>query len=332
MAAANPGKFNQKRIDEAMMQWNTEGTLPEGGLLIPAWRNPEEQFRQYASTYHKGATYKPTGQAVEQPDGTFKQEYAYTYPAAVDNPDPDIANRFQQDRFQSANLLGWFAENVRDTNPEEWERWMKEAGNDEIRASQMWFNSIRPPAYNQSAYETTSRARSEASQGLHHVNSALFDGKNRLYSPQKDLPVVDGRMDNAIVFEQSESRKHVAALPAQGENSVLLLPKGMIVNAPSVNATAYAADRDKTYWKVDKRSLDQVRYTDDFSEALDNNVWKKDPATGQWKIREGFDADVMIATRTADAAAFINGWTGNEFSSDVRKLPQADEAIDLTNL
>jgi len=309
----NPGKYNTRLIDAARKQWDEEGTLPEGPLAIPEWQNPENRLAEGAKSFQQRSRYVPQGEYV---DG--QRQMKLLYPNEASMPQGAVVDKFLNDDFEKRNNFGYFADKIYHENKPEYDYWMKQADNDEQKAAVMRLRANAQPVYPEAGYTDykTTSASSDAVQIK--SDGSAWDGKNKLFGYQQNVPVSDGTLENAIVFNRPMAVKNIIDLPARS----LQLTDGIQTKSGMVQARVHAADNNKTYVVVDKNSLDKISFTKSAMEAFGKDSFTKDES-GAYRIKEGAEDDVMIPINTQDARGLIDNWTSNKFSDQLRQLPEA---------
>ena len=322
-AAARPGVYNQKTIDEFDEQWNTHGTMPDGPILTPAWQNPLELFDQAAGPLRTGSYWEDVGSSTGK-GGEFIEQQKLRYRGEGELSEDQAATNWYQGQ-NVINNRGWFLDVVEENSPQEYQHYVDKADGDIMRAADMWFAENRPKIYRGSGEIKENRSKPSSStystDGFHvKPDGSVWDKNNKMFGPQENVPVSDGTLDNAIVFNRPMAVKNLIPLPAR----LLQLTDGIESKSGTVQARVHAANNDKTYVIIDKSSLDKITFTKSAMEALGGEgSYTYDKASKLYTIKDGAEDDVMIPVNTQDAKGLIDNWTGNEFSQQLRQLPES---------
>jgi hypothetical protein len=153
------------------------------------------------------------------------------------------------------------------------------------------------------------------------INGRMMSGKYDLGGMQENVPTIDGQMPHAIVI----NTRNVEASPVPVGN--LQWPEGITVDGNMVDAEPTVATKDKTYWKVDKAALQEVRFTKSAAEAmgakgLESFTKNED---GSYVIKDNLKEDLIVPSNTSETASLIDTWTFNMFSNQVMGLPDVKE-------
>jgi hypothetical protein len=318
--ANNPGKYNQKLFDQAYEQWITDGTLPDGPLLVEAFKNPMNLWSNFTQQFRQGATMKDVGDPYQTQTGAWAQPQQRVYPYADEYNEEALANQFFSG-YNVPNTTGWFMQEVAESEPETYKRYMEKAEGDPVAAAKMWFDENKPPAYPE--LERTDKSRPSVygmEQTIQFKNGGWWDRNQKLMGIADNIPVEGKTLDKAIVFVRKPAAQNLIPIPA----NVLDLGEGINTKSGTVEARVHAADNDKTYVVVDKNSLDKITFTKSAMKAYGSDNFEK-LSSGEYKIKEGAEDDVMIAVNTSEVKGLIDNWTGDSFSDALKMLPSSSQ-------
>ena len=325
MIAQNPGKFNERLYMDWVSQWEKgldEGQImpPQGPSLVPAFQDPRQMWSALGQKAREGARYVP-GTEYEA-GGKRMTPYQRIYPQQGELTEDTLEQQMLQDNYAATNLMGFFADNVAYNSPQEYNKYMQEAGGDERQAAINWFRSTRPPVYPESEYVrgTTPSASKVGGETLVMRNGGLWDGKYQVFSTEKNVPVGGDKLDNALVFRKKQAEDNTVSVPT----GLLNFPSGIESKGGEVEARVHVADNNKTYFIIDRRSLDKVWFTDKAMEAMPKGAMVKDAATGLYRVKEDAEVDVVIPADTEEVKSLIDAWTGGKFSEALVTLPKKE--------
>lgn len=320
IAAQKPGVYNERLLNQWRNEWedsldNGIGLPPQGPPLVPAFRDPEMLWRDLGQSYRSGARYI---KGVEYDyKGREMTPYEMTYPHRAGMTEERLDQMYLNNQGLVSNLIGWFAEKEFN-DPQEYDKYMKEANHNEASAAIKWFRDNRSEAFPQSSYTSGELQNKGAFGGrVFYEKGTLFIGNNLAFNTQPNVYISNTKMDEAVVFDRAESKKH----PVPVSKSSLILPEGVNISGEDIDGVALAADKNKTYFMVDKNSVNKIRFTKNAMEALRiSNSLIEDPETNMFVIKEGAEDDVVLPAKTNEVLSGLNTWTFNRFGDAVNAL------------
>ena len=324
-----PDVYDARKFAEAYKELRDDKVMPKEGLLFPAVKNPIDEFGAYASK--RRGTPKEEREWVPNKDGTGSYAYYPVYPNEEKVSESDLIKMYGGSEMGQYYIQNSF-DDPSQVSVGERQQYLKDAGGDEVTAANMWFqDGVRGtvyPKYKRMVESKPSVASTRVdTSGIHAKGQTVYSGNNALFSVQKNIPVSDGKMKDAVLFARPQAYKNPSSLP----QDILLLPDGVEVKASTVQALPYAADKTKTYWIIDKEALDKITVTESGMKALNavgtdfEKIGDKPPY--KYKFKEDYDSDVMIPTRTGDVVGLLNGWTGGRAGDYIAALPGTSELI-----
>jgi len=331
----NPGAYNGELWNEYLREWMQEGTIPQGPPLLPAIQSLDTIFSSNRERQ------QALGTEWRQENG---EKVAYKVP--VDSADVNDEERMKRAVLAYRNNeiispgqkggLAYHVHGVYDNFGSETKRGYEmmaeqlglQSGPEAYVASRavgaLWRDQQKQP------WRVASKVRTPAigESIIFDKSGGLWDGKNKISDIQSNIPVIDGKLDKAIVFIRPYAKKNPIPIPSE------LLSKidGIETKGASVDAMVHVADNNKTYVIIDKGSLEKVRFSKNLVDALGAESFEM-AEDGMYKLTDKAADDEMIPIPTNDVRGLIDSWTGGKFSDQLRMLPPARAAkTDLLGL
>jgi hypothetical protein len=313
-----PDLWSQEKLDKEVQEYRSTG-MHDGNFLFPAFKDPFVYAQRMAEQY------------IADPNVTVSAQRAGPNAALVTTVSTP-QGRITEDEMIARSAAGPNQVHIQDAfdmpqyiSPERREEYVQRGEEMGVDPANLWYyeenkGSILTPSVKKE--QRLYRERVGAA-GVGLRGTSIKDDRYTYTSIQSGVPVLEGSLDKAIVFDPYQAERHTTSLP----KGTLILGEGIEVSTPSVKAYPYAADNNKTYWIVERNSLDRVSFTESAMEAFDKDSFEK--VGGKWRIKEGYEADVMLPTNTSDIIGLINAWTGDSFEEQLKLLPQNEEQIKL---
>ena len=322
LARKNPRVHSPKKFAEALAEYQRTGIRPKEGFSFQTVYNPIDVYLDYVK--------KARGPVVDVGDplwvknkddtGYFVNQKGYQETKS----EADFIKSFGMSESGQYYIQNWFDDEV---NPGTRQDYLKKAGGDNIAAADMWFeDEVKGKAY--PTWRDTSSLKSPrvasasaATKGITQSNGIWYNNGKPMMSTQENYPAMSGeRLGSAIVFDnQYTNTKRGADLPPD----IILFPKGVEPKGiDNLRGYPTAADKTKTYWKVDGKSISNIVTTTNGMKALEEaGMGNYDKEGDKFIFKQDAEGMVTVTTRTSDALAALNAMTDNSAGYAISQLP-----------
>ncbi len=327
LVKSRPDIYDARQFAEAYSELKDTGVMPAEGLLYPSVKNPISGFMDYASK--KRGTVKERGREWNPTTRTY--ETSYYYPNEENTSEDELINLYGQTQWGQYHIQHSFDDpNV--VNPAIRADYLNKAGGDEESAANMWFQkSVEGKAYPKIKPKSievkppVSTSTSKVNRGIWvDEDGGAWDGRNKLFGVA-EMPNDDGGTTTSIKIISKAGRANSELLDVR----LLELPDGVETSSKNVYATPLYADKNYTYWNVDKSGLKNMVVTDSGMKALGVGIGNFDKAgvdsNGKqlYTFKTDVDENVKIKTITSRVIGMLDNWTGRWSVSYVGAVPKA---------